>query len=139
MKKQTVGLVEEIVIKGRGSVKTQALFDTGARTTSVDVKLAAKAKLGPVVKTSKVKNPSLKGHTKRPVVMAEIEVMGRKFKAEVNLQDRSHMSFPVLIGRNILAGNFLVDAEKNKEIFDERRKEVLMERAEQDIKDDISG
>lgn len=114
---ETVGLVEEVTIIGREKVKAKALFDTGARTTSIDIKLAAKAQLGPVVKTIKVKSASLKGNVKRPVVEAGLEIMGRKFETEVNIQDRSHMTFPMIIGRNVLAGNFLVDSKKHQDWF----------------------
>jgi hypothetical protein len=118
MKKlDVVGLVEGIKIRGKNTIKSQALFDTGARSTSVDILLASKAQLGPVIKITKVRSASIKGNMNRPVVKAKIEIMGREFETEVNLQDRSHMTFPVIVGRNILAGNFLVDSEKNKHLF----------------------
>lgn len=114
---EIVGLVEKIRIIGKRKVKTMALFDTGARTTSVDIKLAAKAQLGPVVRTIRVKSASVKGNVKRPVVEAVIEIKRQRFNTHVNLQDRSHMTFPVIIGRDILAGNFLVHAKKNQDLF----------------------
>ncbi|MEE9406130.1 MAG: RimK/LysX family protein [Candidatus Aenigmarchaeota archaeon] len=118
MVKRIVGLVEKIkIIGGKGSAETYALFDTGARSTSVDVKLAAKVNLGPVIRTTFVKAASLKGRIRRPVVKAAVKIQGKKFDTEVNIQDRSHMTFPVIIGRNILAGSFLVDSEKGKDIF----------------------
>lgn len=121
MKKIIVGLIEPIKIIGSKSVSTLALFDTGAKSTSVDIKLASKAKLGPVLRVIKIKSPSLKQETKRPIVRARIEIKGKQFDTEVNLQDRSHMTFPAIIGRNILTGNFLVDVEKNKELFKRKR------------------
>ena len=48
----------------------------------------------------------------------EIKILGKVFDTEVNIQDRSHMSFPVIIGRNILTGNFVVDTEKNHNIYE---------------------
>ena len=117
MKKISVGLVENIEIVGHKSIKTRALFDTGARLTSVDTELASKAKLGPVVRVTKIKNPSHKENVSRPVVVVKIKIKGRSFDTEVNLQDRSHMKFPVIIGRNILSGNFIVDSEKNAHLF----------------------
>ncbi|MFQ5647937.1 MAG: RimK/LysX family protein [Candidatus Aenigmatarchaeota archaeon] len=121
---KVVGLVEDIAIIGKNRVKTKALFDTGAKTTSVDITLAAKAQLGPVIRTIRIKAASLKGRTQRPVVEAIIEIKGQKFEVEVNLQDRSHMTFPVIIGRNILAGNFLVDAKRHQELFKRYGKEI---------------
>ncbi|MCK4714095.1 MAG: ATP-dependent zinc protease [Candidatus Aenigmarchaeota archaeon] len=121
--KQIVGIVEEIILRGKESVKTTAVFDTGARMTSVDVRLAAKAMLGPIVKTTKVSNPSLKTQIRRPVVEAEISILDRKFNCLVNIQDREHMTFPVIIGRNIINGNFIVDTKKNQDLHEEKVKE----------------
>lgn len=114
---KTVGLVEKVKIRGKNTITTHALFDTGARFTSVDIEIAVKAQLGPVFKSSKIKSASVKGYTKRPVAAASIEIIGKKFKTGVNMQDRSHMNFPVIVGRDIIAGNFLVDAKKNVGLF----------------------
>jgi hypothetical protein len=122
--KPVVGLVEKVKIMGKKSVSSLAVFDTGATTTSVDIKLASKAGLGPVTRVTKVKNPSLRGKVSRPVVRAKIDIHGKTFRTEVNLQDRSHMKFPVIIGRNVLAGNFLVDPQKNMHLFKKGGKRV---------------
>ncbi len=120
---ERVGIVEKVRIIGEREVEAYALCDSGAASTSVDVGLAAKAMLGPVVKTTKVRNPSHKAEVRRPVVKARIVVAGREFDTYVNIQDRSHMTFPVLIGRNILTGNFVIDTKKNREIFERMRAE----------------
>ena len=114
---KTVGLVEKVILKGKKRVSTYALFDTGAKFTSVDIDLAAKTQLGPVIKSSKIRAASKKGYTKRPVVEAVIDVLGKRFRIGVNMQDRSHMSLPVIVGRDIIAGNFVVDANKNQGLF----------------------
>jgi hypothetical protein len=121
--KQVVGIVEEIILEGRKSIKATAVFDTGARMTSVDVRLAARAMLGPIVKTTKVSNPSHKTQVRRPVVEARIKVMDRRFDCLVNIQDRGHMTFPVIIGRNIINDNFIVDTRKNQNLYEKRVKE----------------
>ena len=121
--KKIVGLVENIELKGEKNVSVMALFDSGAKLTSVDIQLAAEAHLGPIIRTTKIKNPSYKGFVRRPVVRARIVVMGQPFDAEVNVQDRSHMAFPVIIGRNILKGNFLVDPKKNYDIYVRMKKQ----------------
>jgi len=123
MDKRIVGIVEEVEISGRKTIRTMAVFDTGARMTSVDVRLAAKAELGPIVKTTKISNPSLKGQIRRPVVEARIKIGDRVFDTLVNIQDREHMAFPVIIGRNIITGNFIVDTKKNLDIHEKRVKE----------------
>ncbi len=118
MSKNLVGLVEKVKIIGEKEVETYALFDSGAKNTSIDISLSDKAKLGPIIKMVKIKNPSLKTKVTRPVVRAVIEIHGRKFDVQVNLQDRSHMKFPIIIGRNIMSGNFLIDPEKGEDIWD---------------------
>ena len=115
--KRIVGLVENIELEGEKKISTMALFDSGAKLTSVDIQLAAEAHLGPIIRTTKVKNPSHKGFVRRPVVRARLVIMGDVFNAEANVQDRSHMAFPVIIGRNILKGNFLVDPKKNYDLY----------------------
>jgi hypothetical protein len=115
--KHILGIVEKVIIKGTKEKHVLALVDTGAKLTSVDAKLADEAGIGPVVRSTKIKSASKDASTSRPVHEVTIEVGGRKFIAEVNVADRSKMAFPVLIGRNILCGNFIVDAEKNIEVF----------------------
>ncbi|HDD46432.1 MAG TPA: hypothetical protein ENG42_03070 [Candidatus Aenigmarchaeota archaeon] len=111
--KQVVGLVEKIKIVGNDkAIETLALMDTGAIRTSIDMSLAAEAKLGPIVGIEKIKQSSTKRSTKRPIVEAIIELKGKRFKKKVNLQDRSHMRYLAIIGRDILKGNFIVDPEK---------------------------
>jgi hypothetical protein len=123
MAKKIVGLVEEVWIEGRERVRAMALFDTGAKTTSVDVRLAARARLGPIVRTSKISSASNSAKVRRPVVEAKVVVAGRNFDALVNVQDREHMTFPVIIGRDIISGNFMVDTRKNHSVYEKMRQE----------------
>ncbi len=117
MGKKIIGLVETVKIIGQSEMEALALVDTGAKLTSVDIKLAAETRLGPVKRVTKIKTASKNFGSRRPVLHATIEIGGKRFDTEVNIQDRSHMTFPVLIGRNILTDNFLVDAGKNRDIF----------------------
>ena len=51
------------------------------------------------------------GHTTtRWFILTEVELAGRRFTAEVNLTDRRHMLFPLLLGRTALDGRFAVDS-----------------------------
>lgn len=111
-KKIVVGLVEEIKIEAKdGKKKTiMARMDTGASKSSLDIKLAAKLNLGPVIKSKLVK--SANGKSLRPIVLAKVELAGKKFKKQFNLADRSHLRYRVLIGVNILKHGFLVDPLK---------------------------
>jgi len=113
MPKKTVGLIEPVKIIGKTVVGTTALFDTGAKITSIDNSLAAQAQLGPVTRTQKVKAPITKELEQRPVVRLKVEIKGREYEAEANLNDRSHMKYPVIIGRNIIQDNFIIDVSKH--------------------------
>lgn len=55
------------------------------------------------------------GGQSRPVVTLDVEIDGTPIKnASFNLNDRSGMDIPVLIGQNILkSGNFMVDPKKD--------------------------
>jgi len=46
------------------------------------------------------------------LIKAGLKIGGRKFKTLFNLADRSKLKYKVLIGRNILKQNFVVDSSK---------------------------
>ena len=113
MKKSVVGLIENITIYGEDGKgkKIVARIDSGATKSSIDVKLAAELRLGPIIKTKVVK--STHGNTLRPVVNAKIEIAGKKIISEVTIADRTYMKYQLLIGQNILKkGNFMIDPRK---------------------------
>ena len=122
MPKTVIGIVEKVTLVGNKNVSTDAVFDTGARLTSIDIKLASRAQVGPIIRTTRVKNPSTKMVTKRPVVKVKVNIKGRFYQCEANLQDRSHMTADMLIGRNVLAGRFIVDPAKNLKRFEKMQK-----------------
>jgi len=109
-----VGLNERITVFGpKGKKEVMSRIDTGATKSSIDVKLAADLKLGPILKSKIVKSAS--GNTLRPVIATEITLANKRIKSEFTLADRSHMKYSVLIGQNILKDNkFLVDPAKQE-------------------------
>ena len=110
--KTIVGLTEFVKINGKTKGKRiKARIDTGATKSSIDVNLAAKLHLGPIIKNKMVK--SAHGSKLRPVIEVEIEIAKKKIKAEFTLADRDHMKYKVLIGQNILKKDFLIDASKD--------------------------
>lgn len=113
-KKKIIGLVELVKVKGKkGIVTKRALFDTGATRTSIDVKTAAKAGIGPIVSSVRVKSAnSSRGYMRRAIAEAVIIVKGKKIKTGVNLEDREGMPYSVLIGRDIIHNNFVIDVSK---------------------------
>lgn len=51
------------------------------------------------------------GHEQaRYVVNLSVRIHGKRLNAKFTLSDRSTQSYPILIGRNTLRGNFLVDS-----------------------------
>ncbi len=118
--KQLVGLVETVWIIGqKDAVKSKALFDTGATRSSVDMRLAAKAGLGPIIKTVQVKSKTmLTKSIRRPVVKGIIKFKGRKHKVQMTVADRTGMSYPILIGRDMIHSNFILDVEKTHRSHD---------------------
>ncbi|MCX6803978.1 MAG: RimK/LysX family protein [Candidatus Diapherotrites archaeon] len=113
-KKKIIGLVEIVKIRGRkGTVKKRALFDTGATRTCLDVKIAAKAGVGPIVSSVKVKSASShRGYTRRAIAEATIIVKGKVIKTGVNIEDREGLPYPIIIGRDIIHNNFIIDVSR---------------------------
>ena len=112
-KKEILGLTEEVVLIGEDGKEKQvtARIDTGATSSSIDIKLAESLGLNPSEKSKIVKSAS--GVKKRPVVEAKVKINGAIIEAEFTLADRSHMTYPLLIGQNILKkSNFLIDPDK---------------------------
>ena len=105
-KKTVVSVVEKVEIMGK---KFRARVDTGAQTSSID--RATAIKLG-LLKSSFVRTAdivSASGRSKRKVVKTPVRIKDRLINASLTVADRSNLSFKVLIGRNILKLNFVVD------------------------------
>ncbi len=113
-KKEVVGLVAKVKVRGReGEKEVLALFDTGATRTSIDKNIAKELGLEKKNKKVKVKSKTTEqGYVRRGIYSAEIEINGRKFNVDANVADRSNMMCPVLIGRDIIHGNFIIDTTK---------------------------
>lgn len=115
--KIVVGLIERVKVCGtKASIITLAKFDTGAKWCSIDKKLASKIGVK-FIKLKKLK--SALGKQRRRLVEFELEIYGRKFKVKGTIADRSKLVYPVLIGRNIIFRNFIVDVEKTNKSPDE--------------------
>lgn len=105
-------MTEEVEIsnlKGK-KYKVHGRVDTGATTSSLDVNLAAKLRLGPILDSRLIKSAS--GSSLRPIVKANIKIGDKEFETEFTLADRSDLKYEVLIGRNILNEGFLIDPTK---------------------------
>lgn len=59
----------------------------------------------------------------RYVVRIVVELKGKKIRSFFSLADRSQQAYPILIGRNVLRGKFLVDVQSGRpDILAERRR-----------------
>ena len=117
--KKIIGCVEIITLKGiNSSKKVAALIDTGATYTSVDKKIAKDIGFEKSLRHVKIKlKASENDFIRRPMIKLKVELNKKNFDVEVNIEDRSSMTYPVIIGRNILFNNFIVDVEKNNTSF----------------------
>ncbi len=98
-----IGFIEEVVVTGTsGSTQALGKSDTGASRTSIDTGLAAEIGAGPIKSMTRVKSGSVKSGKARPVVDLVIGVGGRQHTVTASVQDRSHMDYPLLLGRDIL-------------------------------------
>jgi hypothetical protein len=124
-----LGAAEEAILLPWG-LSVRARVDTGAAVSSVDArsirvrnvrgeKVVRFVLMGdgdrraalelPLAGYRRVTN-SDGGIEKRPMVEMEVCVASHRVRAEFTLNDRSRMEYHILLGRNILAGRFLVDA-----------------------------
>jgi hypothetical protein len=131
----TIGWKERIDFPAWGLKSVRAKIDTGARTTALNVcdyeliEIAPdqfRARFRPVVSR---KNPCAKlieadvvrrvrvrntsGMTElRAVVETEIRLGPVEKRIRLTLTDRSRMLSPVILGRNAIAGDFVIDVEQ---------------------------
>jgi hypothetical protein len=62
-------------------------------------------------KEKKIKN-SFGATEKRFIIFSTIILFGKQYPIELSLSERGDMKFPVLIGRKLLKGKFIVDSAK---------------------------
>lgn len=128
-----IGRAEEVDFKELGLTAVPARIDTGARTSSVwasDVH-ERNGKLefvlfgqdnqhfsGQKISTDKYQTMLVSSSTgevqERYVVHLLVSLAGRNIRARFTLADRSTQAYPILIGRNVLRGKFMVDVKQGK-------------------------
>jgi RimK family alpha-L-glutamate ligase len=111
-----IGYTEEVVVSGTsGSESVVAKSDTGATRTSIDTQLAADIGAGPIKSITKVRSGSSKSSKSRPVVDVVVGVGGNRHTVTASVEDRSHMNYPVILGRDIL-GDYQVDVSRQADL-----------------------
>ncbi|WP_227354017.1 RimK family alpha-L-glutamate ligase [Haladaptatus salinisoli] len=118
-----IGYTEEVLVSGTsGSETVVAKSDTGATRSSIDTKLAAQIGAGPIKSMTRVKSGSRKASKSRPVVDVVIGVGGNRHTVTASIEDRGHMDYPVLLGRDILS-NYQVDVRRRVDDDEAEREE----------------
>jgi len=124
--KITIGEVEEVILMPWG-VRLPARIDTGASTSSIDArelkvkKNMAEFKLPkkygglqlclPVLEWQYIRSADFK--ERRPVVEITFCMGPKLIRTLVTLNDRSTVRYPLIIGRNVLKDNFVVDCVRS--------------------------
>jgi len=125
--KTVLGGIEDVILLPWG-IKLPARIDTGAAKSSLDareikvqddmIEFKLPKKYGglqirlPIMGWRHIRTPE--GLERRPVVELEICLGSKRFLTLVNLTDRSMVKYPLILGRNSLRENFLVDVRRRR-------------------------
>jgi len=123
--KITLGAVEDVILLPWG-VRLPARIDTGAAKSSLDARELviqdgmAEFKLPqefggvqlrlPIIEWIHVRSPD--GRQQRPVLELELCIGSKRIRSKVNLTNRSMVKYPLILGRNFLRKNFIVDVKR---------------------------
>jgi RimK family alpha-L-glutamate ligase len=109
----TVGYTEDVIVNGKQTTATvEAKADTGAARTSISIDVASEVGAGPIRSSAQVKSGSRKTSKKRPLVDIDVAVCGLWKTVTASVEDRGHMSYPMLMGRDLLE-EFTIDISKD--------------------------
>lgn len=130
VEKKIIGAVENVRLIPP-NVILKARIDTGAKTTSIDARNitpfehegkqwvrfdCVSGKIVHTIKKKVISTVQIKRHNKSPqtrfVVKMRITLGDVSQLVEVNLNNRDAYTYPILIGRNFLRDNFIVDIAK---------------------------
>jgi len=125
--KIVVGEVEDVLLLPWG-IKLPARIDTGAALSSLDARDLkvedgfVSFKLGKQYGGMQLRFPiidwldirSAETSERRPIVEVELCIGSKRVRTRVNLNDRSKVRYPLLIGRNTLKENFVVDCMQER-------------------------
>ncbi len=133
-KNTVIGPVENVELESVSDSSIEARIDTGARTSAI---WSSKAKevdgrlnvifFGPESSHYDGKvhifsdydkmmvKPSTGEEQERYVIKMPVKIGGRIVRAKFTLANRSAQTYPILIGRNVLRGKFVVDVKKKRD------------------------
>jgi hypothetical protein len=100
---EVLGYTTRVQLSGRdGTERAVAKSDTGAKRTSIDTELAGRIGAGPLVGTTEVRSGPGNGTETRPLVDVDLRLNGQWRTVTASITDRSEMTYPVLLGRDVL-------------------------------------
>lgn len=124
--KITIGEVEDVIVMP-WDVRLPARIDTGAVTSSLDARgLKVKNNMAefklpkkygglrltlPVIAWKGIRSADFR--ERRPVVEITLCMGPKVLHVEVNLNDRSTVKYPLILGRNALKENFIIDCAQS--------------------------
>lgn len=139
-KKKTVGRAEKLNFPELGYADVPARIDTGAKTSSLwasditvkdgaitavlfgkESSLYTGEKITFDQHDTTVVSTSTGEVQERYKVRILVKMKGKKIRAWFTLADRSTQVYPVLIGRNVLLGKFVVDVKKGKTLKEQEQ------------------
>lgn len=142
--KELIGRVEQVSFPGLFPIAFHARIDTGAKKSTIWVSRAeyvdgqlrvtffdkgASGYTGKVVvfhQFGQTVIASSNGHKQnRFTIKLPVMVHNRRIKATFTLADRSTQVYPILIGRNILRGKFIVDVELGNPVREKERQRTI--------------
>lgn len=150
----TIGRAEAIQLVDYGPLEVVAKVDTGADISSIGVSEIAEVDGQLSFKLFSPSHPEYSGkiialgpgsfsktriansfgqREVRYVVMLRIKLAGRLVRARFSLADRSEKLYPILIGRRLLKGKFLVDVSAGDPLHAEekaRKRKLIQELGE---------
>lgn len=112
--RRTLSHVETVTFESQSmKVTVKARIDTGAKRTSIDERLAEALGIQANGRTVKVKCAGRDERQRRPLAKVPIRVGGQRFRIEASLAERGHLTYPVIVGRDVLAeGDFRVSVRE---------------------------
>lgn len=149
---ELIGATDIVDLPELGWYKVPVRVDSGATTSSIhcarvklikhgddtklcfylDVKRGAPEQSFTVsdFKETIVRNSSGK-EEKRYVIKTQITIFGRKIRTEFSLANRRKMSYPILLGRKLLKGRFLIDVSQ-KDLSAKQQSEKIRQKEHHD-------
>ncbi|HSX08541.1 MAG TPA: sugar-transfer associated ATP-grasp domain-containing protein [Candidatus Saccharimonadales bacterium] len=114
---QILPVIFPVLIRTKDGVREiKAKLDTGAYRSSIDLELAKE--LGLQIDKETVYIKSASGRAYRPTTQLSFQIAGKKITSKVTVVNRSHLKYPMIVGRVDLKG-FLIRPEISGEDEDE--------------------